>query len=69
LHRAQAVGKIDCVRASVQKMSADEAGRLARIIVRLYIELLAMEQGARAQPEKALRVAEDLPPRFLSGSR
>ena len=69
LHRAQAVGKIDCVRASVQKMSAEEATRYARIIVRLYVELYTLEHNVRPQTEKALRVAEDPPPRFLAGNR
>ena len=65
MHGAQAVGKIDCVRASVQKMSPREAWRHAHTIVRLYTELLAVEHSARSQTEKPLKLAEDGAPRFL----
>lgn len=66
LHRSAAVGNIDSVRASVQKMSSQEAARYARTIVRLYAELLAAEHGARAQAEHPLKVAEVAPPRYLA---
>jgi hypothetical protein len=70
LHSASPVGKVDCVRASIQKMSPVEAWWHARTIVRLYTELLAMEHGARTQPEAALKPtgteAAGEPPRFLA---
>jgi len=63
LHRAKAVGSIDCVQASVQKMSPEEAGTYARTIVKLYSELLAMEQPGKS--DSSLRLATEAPPRFL----
>jgi len=65
LHSVAPVGKVDGVTASVQKMSPREAGWHARTIVRLYAELLAMEQGAKPA-ESALKPAPDEPPRFLA---
>lgn len=69
LHRESPVGKIGPVTASINKMSPAEACRHATTIVRLYTELLAMEQGARLKPEAALEPAEQLPPRFLASGR
>jgi hypothetical protein len=68
LHRVSAVGTIDCVRASVQKMSPQEAWQHAQTIVRLYTQLLLMEQIARAPAEKPMKQEEDAPPRFLVSS-
>lgn len=68
LHRATAVGKVDCVQASVRKMSPQEAWCYARTIVRLYTELLAMEHTARSQGDKPLKAAAEPPPRFLATS-
>ena len=68
LHRVRPVGKIDCVKASVQKMSVTEAWWHAQTIVRLYAEVLAMEQGARATAEEALDISQEPAPRFLNGS-
>ena len=65
LHCVPPMGKIDCVKASVQKMSPTEAWWHACTIVRLYTEILAMEQAARPQPEVVLEEPEELPPRFL----
>jgi len=67
LHRAVPVGKSDCVNASVQKMSPAEARWHAQTIVRLYVEVLAMEHGARAKAETTLLPAAEPPPRFLVG--
>jgi hypothetical protein len=61
-----AVGNIGCVRASVQKMSPAEAWWHARTIVRLYVEVLAMERGVRAEAESALEPAFEETPRFLA---
>lgn len=69
LHRVRPVGKIDCVQASVQKMSVREAWWHAQTIVRLYTEVLAMEQTARAQAEAALDPKLEPAPRFLNRSR
>jgi len=66
LHRAAAVGKVDCVEASVQKMSPVEAWWHAQTIVRLYTEVLAMERGARVEADAALAPAVAAAPRFLS---
>jgi hypothetical protein len=65
LHRMPAVGSVGCVRASVQKMSPGEAWRHARTIVRLYVEVLAMERAVRAEAEAALVPEFEEPPRFL----
>lgn len=51
------------VRASVQKMSSNEAGDHAGAIVRLYVELLG--QGERAEPLKV--VSQQNAPRYLTG--
>lgn len=68
LHSAAPVGKIDGVRASVQKMSTTEAACHACTIVKLYAEVLAMELIARPQPEIVLEEPEvRLPPRYLAG--
>ena len=68
LHSADAVGKIDCVKASVQKMSPAEAWWHARTIVRLYTEVLSMERGARIAAEAMAAPAAEEPPRFLASS-
>lgn len=67
LHNAMAVGKVDCVTASVQKMSPHEARQHAQTIVRLYTEVLAMEKEGRIQVERTLQAPESAPPRFLAG--
>lgn len=62
------MGEIDCVKASVQKMAPAEAWWHACTIVRLYTEILAMEQGARPHGEGRPEPLEDVsasPPRFL----
>ena len=66
LHSKSPVGKVDCVKASIQKMSPVEAGCHARTIVRLYTELLAMEHSARTPAEAVVKPAEAAPPRFLA---
>ena len=68
LHRGTAVGNVDCVRATVQKMSSREAHGHARTIVRLHSQLLAAEYAARAQAENPLRMADELPSRHLVNS-
>lgn len=68
LHRAQAVGKIDCVKASVQKMSPAEAWCHAQTIVRLYTQVLSMEKGGRHEHEITL-ASDEKPPRFLVRGR
>lgn len=69
LHRVEPVGKVDCVEASVRKMSKAEAWWHAQTIVRLYAEVLAMERRARVEAEAALAPDVTEPPRFLiSGS-
>lgn len=65
LHNVVPVGKIDPVRASVQKMSPGEAWRHARTIVRLYREVLAMERHGRNDAEAAFAPQQEPPPRFL----
>lgn len=69
LHSVAPMGKIDCVQASVRKMSPGEAGCHARNIVRLYGELLALEQEGRPQPEIVLQQSENTPPSFLVGNQ
>jgi hypothetical protein len=68
LHRAPPIGKIDCVKASVQKMSPVEAGWHAQTIVRLYTEVLAMERRARVDIELALEPADVAPEHLLARS-
>lgn len=66
LHRAAPIGKIDCVKASVQKMSPAEAWWHAQTIVRLYAEVLAMERRANLEAESALAPAEEAPAHLLA---
>lgn len=65
LHRVQPSGKESCVKASVQKMSANDAAWHAETILRLYAELLT--QPRRAEPLKIVEASEQSPPRFLVG--
>jgi hypothetical protein len=69
LHSVAPVGKIDCVRASVRKMSPDEAGWHAQTIVRLYGELLALDRSVRPQAEIVAQHDADLAPGFLTVRR
>ena len=70
LHRDSAVGSVDCIKASVQKMSHAEVEWHANTIVRLYAEVLGMERGGRSEPELKEKPVGKVPPRFLSrGSR
>ena len=70
LHRDSAVGSVDCIKASVQKMSHAEVEWHANTIVRLYAEVLGMERGGRSEHELIEKPAGKVPPRFLSrGSR
>lgn len=59
LHSVAPVGKIDEISASVRKMSASDASRHARTIVRLYTELLAMEQTAKRVAESVITSDDD----------
>ena len=69
LHRSDPVGKSDCVRVSVQKMSPTEAWWHAQTIVRLYTEVLALEQQAEQAAEASLEPVAEEPPRFLVSHR
>ncbi|MGD8339213.1 MAG: hypothetical protein PVH89_00445 [Gammaproteobacteria bacterium] len=70
LHRDAAFGSVDCIKASVQKMSHAEVEWHANTIVRLYAEVLGMERGGRTEPEAIEPATDKIPPRFLSrGSR
>jgi len=69
MHSAGPVGRLSPVAASIQKMSPAEASSHARTILRLYTELLAMEQGARPPVEAVLGQAEERTPRFLASAR
>lgn len=62
--RVEPVGIKSRVRASVQKMSADEAVAHAATIVKLYVELLT--GGDRAEPLKVIGEARKAP-RLLVG--
>jgi hypothetical protein len=62
--RVAPVGSETRVRASVQKMSPDEATGHAATIVKLYVEL--MNGIGRAEPLKVV-VPPRKPPRFLTG--
>lgn len=59
LHSVEPVGKSDEVSASVRKMSARDASRHARTIVRLYAELLEMEQTAKRVAESVASRDDD----------
>lgn len=61
--RIAPVGSETRVRASVQKMSPDEAAAHAATIVKLYVEL--MNGLERAEPLKVVPPARK-PPRFLT---
>ena len=64
LSRIAPVGNEGRVRASVQKMSSDEAASHAMTIVKLYVEL--MNRVERAEPLKVVAPPRK-PPRFLTG--
>jgi len=63
LNRVAPVGSESRVRASVQKMSPDEAGRHAATIVKLYVELLNSLE--RAEPLKVVSTPKK-PPQYLT---
>jgi hypothetical protein len=65
LSRIAPVGSEGRVRASVQKMSPDEAATHAATIVRLYVEL--MNTLERAEPLKIVPSPARKMPRFLAG--
>jgi len=65
LHRVPPVGQESAVKASVQKMSALEAGWHAKTIFMLYGELLAA--GRRVEPLTVVESTPIEPPRFLVG--
>ena len=69
MHSAGPVGRLSPVAASIQKMSAAEAASHARTILRLYTQLLAMEQAARPPVEPVIDEATQRPPRFLASAR
>ena len=64
MSRIEPVGSETRVRASVRKMSTDEAANHAATIVRLYVEL--MSNAERAEPLKVVAPPRK-PPRFLTG--
>lgn len=64
LHRIAPAGTETRVRASVQKMSPDEASRHAATIVKLYVEL--MNGLERAEPLKIVSPAKPMPA-YLTG--
>ena len=64
LSRIAPVGNESRVRASVQKMSPDEAAGHAATIVKLYVELMTSVE--RAEPLKVVAPPRKTP-RFLSG--
>lgn len=66
LHRVRPVGKESCVKASVQKMSATEAGWHAQTILRLYGALLMA--GRKSEPLTVVEAPETEAPRYLVGS-
>lgn len=63
LNRVAPVGNESRVRASVQKMSPDEAGSHAATIVKLYVELLNTLE--RAEPLKVVSSSKK-PPQYLT---
>jgi hypothetical protein len=63
LSRIAPVGNETRVRASVQKMSPDEAGNHAATIVKLYVDLL--NNLERAEPLKVV-ASPKKPPHFLT---
>ena len=64
MNRIEPVGSETRVRASVRKMSTDEAVNHAATIVKLYVEL--MNNVERAEPLKVVAPPRK-PPRFLTG--
>ena len=63
--RVAPVGNETRVRASVQKMSPDEAAGHAATIVKLYVELTSGVE--RAEPLKVVATPPRKPPRYLTG--
>ncbi len=64
MSRVAPVGTESRTRATVQKMSADEAAGHAATILKLYIELMVTVE--RAEPLKVVAPARQ-PPRYLTG--
>jgi hypothetical protein len=64
LCRIAPVGNETRIRASVQKMSADEAHQHAATIVRLYVDLL--NGSERAEPLRIVAPPPRKPPRYLT---
>jgi hypothetical protein len=64
MSRVPPAGNETPVRASVQKMSPEEAARHAATIVKLYVEL--SNNVERAEPLKVVAPPRQ-PPRFLTG--
>ncbi len=53
LHRAQALPGDDVVKASVRKLSNEEACRYAELVVRLYGMFAGMKQQSHRRPRHA----------------
>jgi hypothetical protein len=64
MSRVAPMGTETRVRASVQKMSVDEAAGHAATILRLYVELMSTVE--RAEPLKVVAPPRK-PPRYLTG--
>jgi len=66
LHSVAPAGKESPVRASVQKMSFNEAARYADAVVEIYAELL--RHGDRLEPLKIVESTPSAPPRYLTNN-
>ena len=69
MHSAGPVGRLSPVAASIQKMSPAEASAHACTILRLYTQLLSMEQSARPAVEPVADEAAERSLRFLVRAR
>ena len=64
LHTVTPIGTEPCIRATIRKMSEQQAGNHARTIVTLYSTLIG--RGERAEPSKVLNGKHKKVPRFVS---
>ncbi|MDH3417901.1 MAG: hypothetical protein OEQ25_05540 [Gammaproteobacteria bacterium] len=64
LHAEHPIGREPCVRATVRKMSSNEARAHANTIVMLYAELV--RHSDRAEPLRVVPSGRKKPPKFLS---
>ena len=64
LHAEAPIGRETCVRATIRKLSGQQAESHTRTILSIYVDLLAA--GQRAEPLKVVRGKQKKAPNFVS---